>query len=105
MSSSVIKGSMAWKSVSATGSNSLTIPSDANEVILDIASSNRNVCYSIPLTKAQLGQRSQINAGYGYNNKNNVIGGTVDNYVVQLTIFQNDGQNMLSGATITAYYR
>lgn len=105
MASSVIKGSSAWKYVSATGGNSLTIPSDANEAIIDIANSNRLVAYSIPLSKQQLRQTSTYNIGYGYNQRNNAVGIHVDNHVVNCTIFMNDGTNMLPTATITACYR
>ena len=105
MASSVIKGSSAWKYVSATGGNSLTIPSDANEAIIDIANSARVVCYSIPLSKQQLRQESTFNSGYGYNQKNNAVGVRVNNYVVQCTIFVNNGTDMLPTATITACYR
>ena len=105
MSSSVMKNPMAWKYVSATGSASLTIPSDANEAIIDIANSNRVVAYSIPLSKQQLRQTSTYNVGYGYNNRNNAVGIHVANYVVNCTIFVNDGTNMLPTATITACYR
>lgn len=105
MAVSVIKGSSAWKYVSATGGNSLTIPSDANEAIIDIANSNRVVAYSIPLSKQQLRQTSTYNIGYGYNQRNNAVGIHVANHVVNCTIFMNDGTDMLPTATITACYR
>ena len=108
MSTGRVKNFSSWKKISGNATQTLTVPTTANEVVIDLHAGNGSVGYSFFFLGAMLDQTVTYNQGYEYGTalRNNVAGMRVNNRAINVMYFYNDSTDYkISTSVFNIYWR
>lgn len=97
-----------WRAQNTTGTNVITIPSDANEAVVFVFEESRSVSYTFFLPKPILnGQNITISQGYGWSDaeNKNVCQILVGFNKVHVAAIYNAGNNFVDTCVMDVYWR
>lgn len=97
-----------WRAQNTTGTNVITIPSDADEAVVFVFEESRSVSYVFYLPKPILsGQNITISQGYGWSDaeNKNVCQILVGFNKVHVSAIYNAGNNFVDTCVMDVYWR